>query len=465
MIAHDDSPDCASPILSELLMKTLFASLAFLVILVSSAASQWKHAEGNLPSYGTLLALDATDSLTAVAAFTAPAGIAHNYPVYKTVDGGGSWRELNTPGTNYDNPTTDIAMTDSSHIWFVTSNGKIYSTSNGGSAWTLQYCDTSITKYIDYIEMFNANEGVAMADAPSAGKPAVFLHTSNGGTVWTPVLPTGFEGEHSGDDWRRIDFVDKNVGYFYASKLGVPYKTTDGGATWKAVPFPQKIMAQSLNFYNASIGLAAVYMGADRIAPWLYRTTDGGASWKFLKVTDDKGWGNDIEFVPGDPSKVWYTSYEGMFFSSDTGSTWVKQSFDSASVKGRDIKLVAGNIGWFGCDSKAVYRTTQSAVVFNLQTSVNRSAQALPASFALNQNFPNPFNPSTTISFALPARSHVTLDIFDLMGRHVASILSEELSAGLHSRQWNAAGFPSGMYFYRLQAGAYTETKRLLLLR
>jgi hypothetical protein len=85
--------------------------------------------------------------------------------------------------------------------------------------------------------------------------------------------------------------------------------------------------------------------------------------------------------------------------------------------------------------------------------------------FSLLPNYPNPFNPSTTFSFGIPTRSHVRLNVFDLLGREVASVVSEEMPAGTYTRQWNAAGLPSGVYFYRLQAGSFNETKRLLLLR
>jgi hypothetical protein len=86
--------------------------------------------------------------------------------------------------------------------------------------------------------------------------------------------------------------------------------------------------------------------------------------------------------------------------------------------------------------------------------------------FTLFQNYPNPFNPTTTISFYLPSRSLVSLTIFDILGRKIATILnSETLSAGNYSRQWNASGYSSGIYFYRLQAGTFTETKKLILLQ
>ncbi|MGE5313844.1 MAG: T9SS type A sorting domain-containing protein, partial [Acidobacteriota bacterium] len=87
----------------------------------------------------------------------------------------------------------------------------------------------------------------------------------------------------------------------------------------------------------------------------------------------------------------------------------------------------------------------------------------LPTSYTLKQNYPNPFNPSTTIAFNLPTRSHVSLKIFDVIGREVAALASEELPAGNYTKQWNAAGMPSGVYFYQLRAGTHSETKKLLL--
>jgi hypothetical protein len=88
-----------------------------------------------------------------------------------------------------------------------------------------------------------------------------------------------------------------------------------------------------------------------------------------------------------------------------------------------------------------------------------------PKVFALSQNYPNPFNPSTTLSFSLPSRSFVTLNIFDLLGREVATVVSEEFPAGTYSRQWNASNISSGIYFYRLKAGSFIEIKKLVLLR
>ncbi len=94
-----------------------------------------------------------------------------------------------------------------------------------------------------------------------------------------------------------------------------------------------------------------------------------------------------------------------------------------------------------------------------------KSLSGISVAFTLAQNYPNPFNPSTTISFTLQSGSFVTLKIFDVMGREVTALVSQEKEAGTYQMRWNASGMPSGVYFYRLQAGIYTETKRLVILK
>lgn len=89
----------------------------------------------------------------------------------------------------------------------------------------------------------------------------------------------------------------------------------------------------------------------------------------------------------------------------------------------------------------------------------------IPYTYALQQNYPNPFNPSTTIAFSLPTNALVSLKVFDLLGRGVATIVSEELPAGKYSREWLAAGLPSGVYFYKMQASHFSQTRKLILLR
>lgn len=98
-------------------------------------------------------------------------------------------------------------------------------------------------------------------------------------------------------------------------------------------------------------------------------------------------------------------------------------------------------------------------------TGVELLSPEIPDEIILHQNYPNPFNPSTTIRFSLPRMSDVTLRIFNLLGQEVKTLVDERLAPGLYEADWNPIGMPSGMYFYHLHAGQYTETKKLILVR
>jgi hypothetical protein len=113
---------------------------------------------------------------------------------------------------------------------------------------------------------------------------------------------------------------------------------------------------------------------------------------------------------------------------------------------------------YFGYNVKITYKLTNV-------TGISTNKSNVPTSFSLEQNYPNPFNPTTTISFSLPSKSFVSLKVFDITGREVATIVSEEMSSGTYSRLWNAANVSSGIYFYRIQTGSYTQTKKLVLLK
>jgi hypothetical protein len=155
------------------------------------------------------------------------------------------------------------------------------------------------------------------------------------------------------------------------------------------------------------------------------------------------------------------------------------QSFDLLSAKVSD-KIAQSR--FFKIDSNKVLNAYEinsfSVPVARIQDSVfvvagiHASVSAAKNSgvnpvkdFSLEQNYPNPFNPSTTFSFNLPTKSFVSLKVFDLIGREAATIFSGELSAGSYTKKWNAANMSSGIYFYRLQAGSFIETKKLVLLK
>jgi len=91
--------------------------------------------------------------------------------------------------------------------------------------------------------------------------------------------------------------------------------------------------------------------------------------------------------------------------------------------------------------------------------------ESVPEEFTLQQNYPNPFNPTTQISFALPTESHVELKIFNQIGQEVRTLVDSQRPAGQHTVQFDASDLPSGVYFYKLQAGNFNQVRRMTLVR
>ncbi|MCX6120121.1 MAG: T9SS type A sorting domain-containing protein [Ignavibacteriales bacterium] len=160
--------------------------------------------------------------------------------------------------------------------------------------------------------------------------------------------------------------------------------------------------------------------------------------------------------------------WEGSFSFHPLSSTSVPAgalSFHQASGTVFSYPVAIAGTYLYQCDFHASLGMTG---LFNAATitGVDNNQNSLrPDVFRLNQNFPNPFNPTTMISFDLPFQTSVSIKVYNLIGQEVATILNENMDAGSYSKIWNAASIPSGVYLYRLQAGTFTETKKLVLLK
>ena len=115
-----------------------------------------------------------------------------------------------------------------------------------------------------------------------------------------------------------------------------------------------------------------------------------------------------------------------------------------------------------------VFRGSDSGAVFDPRspgTTEEVEVAAVPNEYALENNYPNPFNPTTTINFQLPQDGHAELAIYNMVGQKVATLVNGQVNAGYHSVTWEAGNHPSGIYLYRLEAGDFTQTHRMVLLK
>ncbi|KAF0152939.1 MAG: hypothetical protein FD143_616 [Ignavibacteria bacterium] len=394
-------------------------------------------------------------------------------------DGGLSFTRFTNWSADYGNPS-DVTVIDSLRFW-IASGTKIVSTSDGGKSWQIQFEDKSLVEFFNYIEMFNLTDGVAMGDAVSSSSLTPILKTTNGGKNWTQVN-TNLYGAYSADLWRRIDFVNMNTGYFYSSyprgsnppnPNGPMLKTTDGGKTWSSLPNTFQ-GGYVLKFFNESIGVAYAN-NITSSSNGVFVTKDGGKTWLyFYGITG--GWGIAFDFVPKDASKIWFSDMNNLFFSADTGKTWQK-SISSGRI--RDIKFISHNKGLVQADLGTRFVTTNGG---GLYTST-KNQMDIPTNFYLEQNYPNPFNPKTTIQYVIPSGAkesfgiassqtprddnYVTLKVFDVLGREVATLVNEEKSVGEHTVQFNGSHLASGMYLYQINIGhgRFIQNKKMMLVK
>jgi hypothetical protein len=162
-------------------------------------------------------------------------------------------------------------------------------------------------------------------------------------------------------------------------------------------------------------------------------------------ISSQKGW------VVGSLNCPPYIAY-----TSDGGVTWETQ----VSVDGfQSIFMIDEEEGWACGDFGILYHTTTGGVTWV------REVTETPVQYVVLQNYPDPFNPSTTFSFSIPHASIVKLAVFDLLGREVAVLVDRKLEPGSHTARWDAAPMPSGVYLARLSVGGTVVTKKLVRVR
>jgi hypothetical protein len=236
--------------------------------------------------------------------------------------------------------------------------------------------------------------------------------------------------------------------------------------TWWGTAIDTKIQTAIWDYFDAGALSIVNYIpyltSPDTAAPVtpplnVIKTDMGGGN---IKLTWDANLETDVAGY-----KIYWGSSTGYSFANSVNVGHVTTYTLSSKAMNDTIAVTAYDSQINGMQDQLKGHESWFTNAGNPATGVNELLSQISKEYGLAQNYPNPFNPTTNISLNIPTRSFVTLKVFDLIGRDVATIISEELPAGDYTRQWNAASMPSGVYFYRLQAGAFIETKKLVLLR
>ncbi len=245
---------------------------------------------------------------------------------------------------------------------------------------------------------------------------------------------------------------------------GTILRTTDTGFNWLDVSIPDT----TFDFYDLS--QRGIYFGfvtgdifvAVGSQGKIYKSTDEGATWT-QKTSGTTNTLRSIYFHTLD-SGVVVGDNGTILFTTNGGESWYTDPyFDSPNTRHfSSVAITNNNYGTYTAMSDSFFIFSEEAVTV---TGVENVLTETPTRFALSQNYPNPFNPGTAIAFSIPSKSFVSLKVFDLAGREVSTVISEELPPGNYSRQWNATGLASGIYMYRLETGTFAETKKMVLIK
>jgi hypothetical protein len=273
----------------------------------------------------------------------------------------------------------------------------------------------------------------------------VFRSTNNG-TIWTEVnsgLPPGpARGVSSFAASGTNIFAGTGAGVFLSTNSGTDWTSASTGLTGPTV-------------WSFAVSGANLFAGTQ--SGGVFLSTNNGTNW----IAMNTGLSSPtIRTLAVSGSTLFAGTYDsGVFRTTNNGTGW--SAVNTGMTSDAVFSFAMSGVHLFvGTGGKGVWRRPISEL-----TSVRHVLGEVPTRFGLDQNYPNPFNPSTSISFSIPSQSFVSLKIFDASGREVSVLVAEELSAGLYSQQWNASGYASGVYFCRLEAGVFMETKKLVLLR
>ncbi len=398
------------------------------------------------------------------------------------------WQQSPFPS---DKAVQSFAINANGEVFAATFGAGVFRSTDSGDSWT--QVNTGLTEGVVYSVVINSSGHLYAGTGNNNG---IFRSTDNGDN-WSHVL------ENVSVGWLEALALNSNDHVYAGIDLfnGV-YRSTDNGASWSQAGL------------NSMSVVSLAISPADHIFVWtsgsgLYRSTDNGANWEWMNLTAvlnssavsplavnseghlfagtwidgiyrsmDNGdnWSQLNTGLSNTPVNALVINGEGHIYaglfsgggvirSLDNGDTWqaINEGFpafpsmDALGV-GADGYVYAGTGG-------GVYRSIEPTI-----TSVARNESLIPEKFVLEQNFPNPFNPSTQIFYSLSKATHVELVIYNVLGEKVRTLVNEFQTADQKSIVWNGldasgASVTSGIYFIQSNAGSFRVTKKMTLLR
>ncbi len=374
---------------------------------------------------------------------------------------------------------------NSDYIYAGTDNNGLYMTSDDGENWHNKIASNVPISFIGTDPHSPFNLFAIVSGSWSAG----LYNSDDNGETWHLInhFPyphrLGFDAEISG-----CIYICYPGGIFTSVDYGYDYQDANNGLTdlniidvmghgvngYEGYAVGEAFIAHTADFgqdwedlgglfgledYNPS-RIAFEPNGPDTlyVACWAYlaRSFDGGDSWEYTATSTSAN--KAIACDPLDPGKIYIGSDGGgVLVSDDAGASFSLMNDNLGNL----------NVHCLAIDSneRLLAGTSNGIYYYDTMIDVTLNDHLIPDQLTINQNYPNPFNTSTSIRYELPKKSHITIEIYDILGRRVTTLFDGFQLAGYYQTVWNAENIPSGMYFYKLQAGDYIESKKMVLLK
>ncbi|HZW40471.1 MAG TPA: YCF48-related protein [Ignavibacteriaceae bacterium] len=422
-------------------------------IILDNSGNSIKTTNGGI----TWFAFDMPSNLKAIEYINSNTAIAvgSQGTIVKTMDGGLTWSPQNI-GSNYN--LVAISFSNSNYGIVIgnqeyNQNSKILRTSDGGTTWISSVYEGQSAGYLKAISF--ADQKNAMIVAPN-----IILKSSNSGINWIEVNPS----IGSNWQWQDVSLVDDNYA-FIAGALGKIIATTNGGIDW----IVQRTAGLEWNLSAATV-LNGIYATKQN------NVTVVGNKGTILKFKDMLNLPVELSSFTASQSKNsvilnWQTATETNNKGFEVQRKSSSNEFISlAFVKGNGTITSPQSYSYSDNNISPVeytYRLKQIDFdgTFEYSKEIEVKVNEIPKKFSLEQNYPNPFNPSTTIKFSVPEEQLVEVKIFDVLGNEVAKVVKENFSPGSYEREWDASKLSSGVYYLRMKAGDFSETKKMVLMK
>lgn len=314
--------------------------------------------------------------------------------------------------------------------------GVVYKTTDGGENWVNQIFDPT-GFYIGSLHFININTGWIINCGNYDGWK--IQNTTDGGKNWA--------NQYVGHYRSSIYFLNQLTAWAVGHSI---LKTTDGGISWIDKYVTASEQFESVYFINQNIGWA---VGIDFV---IVKTTDGGNNWFVQKNCNFSL--TSIQFI--DENTGWTVGSYGILKTTNSGTDWGYQNMTNQILW--SVYFMNQNTGWAVGGAGTILKTIDGGGTIDIS----------PIHYKLYQNFPNPFNPKTTIKFELSKGSIIQIILFDVTGKEIKTIVNALFQIGVYEIQFDAINMSSGIYFYKLVADpltssrqVYTESKKMVLLK